>query len=167
MITLAQIILAGQRQAALEAVQAGMSARATPEDTVGPLLAALLQNDSELARALLQHGADPSEADSSGFMFPLYIAIRAGDAEMVSELIAAGASLNFRNRPQGRSALWLAAQSGNLEILRLLLDAGADPTLEDADGATPFAIAGAMEHRDCAQLLESRSSAQPASKPVE
>jgi ankyrin repeat protein len=157
MATLAQIILAGQREPALRALELGTSARPFPEDSVGPLLAAVLQEWEDVIEALLAKGANPSETDSSGHLYALFVAVRGGNAGIVRRLIAAGADVNFRNRTEGRTALWYAAQADDAPLVELLLDAGADPGLADAAGATALDVAR-DGRASAAEVLERRAA---------
>jgi ankyrin len=75
----------------------------------------------EMARLLLEHGADPNkEGEFSDYHFPLYEAISKGYYPMVELLLAKGAT--------AKRGMALAASLGQLDILPLLLDHGADPS---------------------------------------
>ena len=59
--------------------------------------------------------------------------------EIINTLIQAGARVNDRcsTKHDECTALHVAAYEANVDIVRDLLNVGADPTLKDANGATP------------------------------
>ena len=104
----------------------------------------------EVARVLLEHGADLT-VRSDGGMTALLFAVRQGDLEAVRLLVRAGANVDDRAVPvDGRpmaifgdsqwsmpsadtsSALTLAVTNGHYEIATFLLESGADPNIQNA-----------------------------------
>ena len=104
----------------------------------------------EVARVLLEHGADVT-ARSDGGLTALLFAVRQGDLEAVRLLVKAGADVNGRAvPPNGRpmaifgdsqwsmpsadtsSALTLAVTNGHYEIATVLLESGAGPNVANA-----------------------------------
>ena len=104
----------------------------------------------EIARVLLEHGADVT-VRSDGGLTALLFAVRQGNLEAVRLLVNAGADVNDRAvTPDGRpmaifgdsqwsmpsadtsSALTLAATNGHYEIATFLLESGADPNVQNA-----------------------------------
>jgi uncharacterized protein len=90
----------------------------------------------DIARQLLEHGADPDARLERPIMQRQHTA---GDA-------ALGA---------GATPLMRAAKSGDIEMLRLLLAAGADPTLTMPNGTTALMFAAGLGWRDGSPLAPS------------
>jgi ankyrin repeat protein len=122
----------------MEAARAGDSARvvtlleASPEllsvkdgDGMTPLHHAVVGGHTELARLLLDRGADVSATDAQG-QTPLHLAAYGGDAASTALLLARGAEVMARAL-RGRTPLFMAVNWGkNLEVVRRLIAAGAD-----------------------------------------
>jgi hypothetical protein len=96
----------------------------------------------ELARDLIERGADLEAADADGFTAVMYAA-NAGEVGVVSMLIEAGADLDRADR-QGSTPLMFAAQHGSFTIVRRLLAGGADARRRGQHGmcASDFAREG-------------------------
>ena len=78
----------------------------------------------ELARALLEAGADKDDEAKNGS--PLICAASHGDADVVRVLLDAGADVELTDNPP-ETALRLAAAFGQPEVVDLLIAAGARP----------------------------------------
>lgn len=130
-----------------------------------PLFAAILLEDNELIKKLLERGADPSIADSSG-AFPLSEACirRGASLDIVKLLIKSGADVNKRE-VNGASSLIYAAQNSGIDvdtrmsIVAYLLEKGADRSFKDRAGKTALDWAEELDHEKTAELL-----AQPVAK---
>ncbi len=137
----------GRRAELLEALDQApfaLEARGPEGDT--PLLAAVETGRRELARLLLEHGADPNAANRRG-RTPLMEAALRGDLELVAMLLEAGADPHRQDR-WGETALFDAVRAGHLAVVRRLLEAGADPDVantrpgrEPDSGYTPLMYA--------------------------
>ena len=90
----------------------------------------------EIARALIEHGADVRTPAKDGFT-PLLFAARGGDLESARMLLEAGANVN-ESTPKYGAALVVASASGHQELAIYLLQQGADPNAVDGNGATPL-----------------------------
>ncbi|HEY7338112.1 MAG TPA: ankyrin repeat domain-containing protein [Bryobacteraceae bacterium] len=101
---------------------------------------------TEVARYLLDQGADADAATCDGFLQirPLGCAVATPNIpnpsdreevvlELVGMLLARGAGVNGRRR-DGLTALHSAAYRGHLRVITVLLDRGADPALRGYEG---------------------------------
>jgi len=90
-----------------------------------PFFQAVVMARVELARLLIENGADPHLWDDRGISL-LHWAVQTGSPEMVQLMVDQGFDVNARtrDRPDGRPPLYMAK---NKAVARVLLDAGADP----------------------------------------
>jgi ankyrin repeat protein len=105
-------------------------ARATPDPLtrIGrytPLHLASSRGHAALVSRLLQAGASPTAATSTGVQ-PIHLAAEAGSADAVKTLIERGADVNARDDTHGRTPLVFAVSQNRLEAMRVLLAKGAD-----------------------------------------
>ena len=137
-----------------------------------PLLRAVMGNDMEVARALLDRGANPNIFAMGLTPFLVAAGVTTGgrggggagggatpNTQLMDLLLQHGANINAQvsgtktysmriarspSPNEGMTALHAAAQSGRVEIVRHLLDHGATTNLVDDNGRTPMdLIAGA------------------------
>jgi len=112
---------------------------------------AVSENRLDIAKRLLENGANVNERNNNGGVPPLQIAIVRKNPDMVSLLLENGANVNeplyngntplhFVNffRGEGRALQ-------NSKISKLLLEKGADMTLTNNNGATPLDINPKLE----------------------
>ncbi len=113
----------------------------TPDGGMTPLLFAVRDGNAEMARLLLDHGAD-IQASSGNHTTPLLIALLNGQVGLATELLARGADPNLAD-DYHRAALFTAIDLRNfnhekygdlptdgrdpLPLIQALLDKGADP----------------------------------------
>jgi hypothetical protein len=144
---------------------------------------ALLHDDVDVVRALLELGADPNGVYYGTNTTPLMM-VRSGAAarllieagadpfarnangfsvwhraiylgpEVAEVLVRAGAPVDAPADPDGRTALWLAACGGNAGVVSVLLAAGADPSR--GSGSSPLSAV------DCAREGRENSRRIPA-----
>jgi ankyrin repeat protein len=152
--TIADIVRSGRRAEALELIAGGVDVD-VPEASGNGTTAlhwAVYQHDSELVRALLEAGADPSVRNLFGST-PMMEAASVGHTEILTLLLDAGADVESRNY-EGQTALMAVARTGNLDAARPLLEAGADPNaLESWGGQTAIMWAAARRHAEMIRLL--------------
>lgn len=103
--------------------------RETKEYT--PLVCAILHNDKEMVRLLLEKGANPNKADGDGDL-PLHLC---EDLEICKMLLDAGADANAVDK-QGYTAMGWAASRERLDIVQALQQAGGHA--RPADGVLLF-----------------------------
>lgn len=120
-------------------------------DGFTPLCLAVAFGHPEVAKALLDAGADPNQrSEALGGVAPIHSAVFGRNLECVRLVLDGGAAIDA---PQegGFTALHGAAQSGHLEVARLLIDRGADPKRPTERGHTAADIAA--EHPEVRALL--------------
>lgn len=122
--TLAGLIQAGNRDAALKMIAAGADVNAAQGDGTTPLHWAVYKIDAELARALLERGAKPDVINNYGSS-PLAEAVKVANAPLVKMLLDAGSNVEMPNQ-EGQTALMLAARGGSLDVAELLVRHGAN-----------------------------------------
>jgi hypothetical protein len=128
-----------------------------------PLLTyAAMQGSTEGVKQLLEMGADPDVADSSGTT-PLMMAAVKGDGPMIETLLEKKARVDTRNR-WGQTALMNAAQAGSVENIKLLLKAGASPNVADEEGNTALHKAAGSDGPTDAVVLLLNTGAKPELK---
>jgi ankyrin repeat protein len=128
------------------------------QDGMTPLLLALSQGHAEVAKYLLEAGADATLADEVGNT-ALYQAVGRGNGEFVRLLLSRSkADLNVRGQG-GMTPLLLALSQGHAEVVKYLLEAGADSTLADEAGNAALHQAAGDGHGEIVRLLLSHSKA--------
>jgi uncharacterized protein len=105
------------------------------------------ENPAEVARQLIQAGADVNAQDNIYANTPLH---EVPDASSAKVLIQAGAALNRRN-VEGQTALMLTLDP---EVARVLLEAGADKTIRDKNGKTALDLARDLQLTEKIALLK-------------
>ena len=123
-LTLLEAAEAGDREAALAAIEAGGDVDARGPDGATALIWAAYNGDSVLVERLLAAGADPAAQNEFGTSALAEAAI-GGYTDVIRALLKGGADANLRN-PEGETPLMAVARTGNVEAAALLLDAGAD-----------------------------------------
>jgi ankyrin repeat protein len=150
--SLADVIQAGNRDAALEMIRDGADVNAAQGDGTTPLHWAVYKIDAELVTELLKRGAEPNVINNYGSS-PLAEAVKVADLELVTILLDAGADLEAPNQ-DGQTALMLAARAGAFDAAKLLIERGADVnTRETWRGQTAVMWAADGRFADIVELL--------------
>jgi hypothetical protein len=137
-------------------VEAFLKRGADPSRTMGhvsPLIFAVRASEHEIARLLLEAGANAGQCDFATGAPAIVLAALAGDAAMIQLLLDHGADIDGFGYT-GMTALHVTAVQGCAEVARLLLAYGADPLKRDAAGATPAGWAWKCGHDEVLQLLD-------------
>mmetsp|Transcript_39209 Transcript_39209/g.113194 ORF Transcript_39209/g.113194 Transcript_39209/m.113194 type:complete len:1060 (-) Transcript_39209:181-3360(-) len=103
----------------------------------------------EVARALVEAGADLDAPDNNGYS-PLFWA--GANAEMVELLLAAGAHVDAADKAN-RTALSRAAKGGHTEAIKALLAAGAGVEAPDKKGNRALSLAAIKGHTEAIKAL--------------
>jgi len=124
--------------------------------TFSPLYSAVLNNDLEMVKLLLEHNPDIDHHDIVGYT-PLILAAWRGYTEIVRLLLGHGAAIDAITkgfiRNTADTALSLAAHHGQLEVVKLLLYHGANAKLQSKVGNTALMNACMEGHLDVAEEL--------------
>ena len=119
---LAEAVVLGNRTAVENFLALGVDPNEPEADGTTPLMRAVHAQTPDLARLLIDAGADVRKANYYG-VTALYIAARAGDPVATRMLLAAGADANAV-LPAGETVLMTAAKAGSAEVVRALLTGG-------------------------------------------
>lgn len=91
-----------------------------------PLVTALYFGYNDIAKALINIGADVNKPNDYPFYSPLMVAAERGNKEMVNLLLNKGADVNYQSKMDGITALNV---TNNAEIADIILQAKADPDM--------------------------------------
>src|SRR5262245_59427570 len=140
--SLASLIEAGNRKAALDRIRAGADVNAVQPDGTRPIHWAVYQLDYELLGALIAKKADVNVRNEFGAT-PIAEAAKVADARIVKMLLDAGAEPEGANQ-DGQTALMLAIKTGEVAVVDMLIKAGANVnTIEKFHHQTPLMWAAA------------------------
>ena len=103
------------------------------ESSATPLIIAVMHNHVEVAKYLLQKGADISLTTESNKRNALHIASQYGSVEAMEMLLSYDLSPDSRDG-EGNTPLACAAACGQIEAVNCLLKLGADPSLKGENG---------------------------------
>ena len=108
--------------------------------------------NDEMAKKLLQSGANPNIKFNSFGLTLLMDASFEGNFTLIKELISYGANINSVDK-EGKSALIYAAKEGFDEIVAYLLNSGASPSIADNTGQIALSYAQKYNHNEVIELL--------------
>ena len=157
--SLANLIQAGDRKAALDKIRAGGDVNEVQPDGTRPIHWAVYRVDYELIEALIAKKAKVDVANDFG-SYPLTEAVKLADARMVKMLLDAGAGAESPN-PDDETALMVAIKTGEIPIVEMLIKAGAKVNvIEKFHNQTPlmYAAAGAKNAGEMVKLLLSKDA---------
>ncbi len=150
----AEAARAGDLEGVRRYVEAGLDVNAPLGDGMTALHWAARNGHAEMARLLLDAGANVSAGTRIGRYTPLHVAARAGHHEVVAAVLERGADPNARATTTGASPLHLAAEAGDVESIRLLVAKGADVDgRDDHWGHTPLFYAVNLNRVDAISAL--------------
>jgi ankyrin repeat protein len=119
---------------------------------------AAYRDDLEMAKLLIQAGANVKARTRLGDMTALHLASTNGSGAMIGLLLKSGADANTPNG-NGTTPLMMAAAAGKTEAISALLDSGADPNARDKNhGQTAVMFASALNRASAIKLLAERGA---------
>jgi ankyrin repeat protein len=124
------------------------------------LLASLKNGHEEIARLLVDSGANIAASAPGGpaGMTALHCAARDGYEFLTAELLRKGADFEAKT-DAGETALHMAVENGHIKIVMQLLNSGADIEAQDNVGKTPLYPAVVNRDRAMIQLLLEKGAA--------
>ena len=152
--SLAGLIQAGNRKAALEKIRAGADVNEAQPDGTRPIQWAVYRVDYELIDALIARKAKVDVTNEFGSS-PLAEAAKLADARMVKTLLDAGARPDTANQ-DGETPLMLAIKTGELPVVEMLIKAGANANVKETfhnQTALMYAAAAPKNAGEMVQLL--------------
>ena len=125
------------------------------------LMLAAHKNQLELAKVLIQRGADVNKPGWT----PLHYAATRGHRDMIRLLLQNDAYIDSESA-NGTTPLMMAAYYAPPLAVKLLLEEGADPTLVNHGGASALDLALSKEHQQSAYYLRAFTEAWFIQNPV-
>ena len=116
-----------------------------------PLHLASRHGHEDIARLLLEHGADATAQDNNGWT-PLHWTSHHGHEDTACLLLEHGADATAQDN-NGWTPLHLASQNGHEDIALALLEHGADANAQDVEGWTPLHQASGGGYVEVTRLL--------------
>ncbi|XP_046559208.1 E3 ubiquitin-protein ligase MIB2-like [Haliotis rubra] len=128
-----------------------MLSEASGMQRLTPLMIACHEGQVQIARFLLESGAD---LDTKGHMgiTPLSAALVGKKEAIVTMLIERGANIHHRHQ-NGQTTLHLAVHNNLPHVLKMLVEKGVDVNVTDKAGDTPLHDAIFIKNHECAEVL--------------
>lgn len=112
---------------------------------------AIIQQDIQLVRQLLQHGYNPNDLDEYGFT-ALIEACIVNNIDIAKLLIESGALINLQDATGGTPLSW-AVENNNHELIQLLLSHRANPNTYTFSGQPVLVMPTLRRQKSVRQLL--------------
>lgn len=117
-----------------------------------PLVGAIIHDQIEILRFLIEHKANPNQPLPGGST-PLLVAAEANQAEMIDILIQAGADINAKLE-NGTSALEIAIKQNHPAVVKMLLKHGAKSDLTEYQNIEESSIYQKNKNNKIAKILK-------------
>ncbi len=155
---LADAAMRGDIDAVRSQLEGGADVNVDQGDGMTALHWAAHKDNLEMARLLLDAGADVERGTRLGSIVPLFLAATNGSASMIEMLVDAGADANATNE-LGTTVLMKAAASGSVDAVTHLLDNGASLDVrERAREQTALMFAAGLDRAPVVRLLAKRGA---------
>ncbi len=148
-----RVIIRNEQEDIQLTLKQGMGAEALSANGLSALHLAIQYRRLEVARLLLQAGANPEARYPLSGETPLIRAARNNDPDIAWLLIKSGAKVDAQGFT-GLTALMYATNQGYFEVARLLLESGADPNRTSPNGRSARADALKFNRNNVANLFE-------------
>ena len=122
------------------------------EDLNDALLSAVCEEHRNVAKLLIEEGANVDAIDGGGVSV-LTSAVISSFVDVVEILFFRGANINSASYT-GFTALMAAAEAGNVEMAQLLIERGANIDAVNLRGETAAVIAFNEEHNNVVELIK-------------
>ena len=129
-----------------------------------PLFLAVQGDKYELAKVLLDNGANPNFQNKYGET-PLHKAVEIGNHKMINLLLENQADPNIR-KEHGDTPMHIAAGKGDYKVIKLLLLYEADQTITNENNCTAKDYASDRGYSKCVEVLEKASATANPKKKV-
>jgi uncharacterized protein len=150
---LSEAAMQGNRQAVKALLAQKVDIDSSQGDGTTALHWAAFRDDLEMAKMLIQAGANVRVTTRDGEITPLFMACTNGSPAMVELLVKAGADVNGV-KANGTTPLMTAAASGSADAVKILLDHGASVNAkETAHGQTALMFAAALNRDAVVRVL--------------
>ena len=106
------------------------------KNPINPIHEAIMKDDVDLVRVLVNQGCDIDAFDIE-YRTPLHYASSQSSLEILEELIKNGAKLNIRDKNL-QTPLHMACQENRFDAVELLINGGAEVDPQDIHGNTPL-----------------------------
>jgi ankyrin repeat protein len=124
-----------------------------PYASMSPLMMAAYDGYTEIARLLIEKGADVNAKGGVDMdMTPLIYAASQDRVDMVKMLLEKGANVNAKTQ-YGWTPFFFAASQGRVDIAKLLIDKGADVNVKLPTGETALSAAEQKGYAEMVKLL--------------
>jgi ankyrin repeat protein len=116
---------------------------------------AVMHSHLEVAKVLIEHGADVNAKDNENKFTPLHFAVMAHsrNLELAELLIRNGADLSAAGPLGGQTPLHMAVAAGNMSLTTLFIAKGADVNVRNESGATPLHEAARRGYKEIVEFL--------------
>jgi len=125
-------------------------------DALSPLHVALCMGHLDLARMLVEHGADVSAQDKAGQSL-LHSAVENGHVAFSWMLVERGADISAQDE-DGWTAVHFALDNGHEDLARMLVERGADVSAQDESRWNELHMASRFGYVDLARMLVERGA---------
>ena len=130
------------------------------------LFLAVLDGKIEMAKCLIDNGADVDMKNDSDGATPLHLAAIYGEIEIVKSLIDNGAQVDLKD-PGGSTPLHCAVFTAQIEVVKCLIEHGAQVDSRDKNNKTPSDKAVQRGHYEIATYLLEKKRESDNRKPEE